>query len=96
MGKFLNCFGEKSLVARIVGKDEINENDTPRFKALSFYDFDEDKSLINGSGNSRDIEFNDDGDLDDDQSDNKSVDEGAIAILSMDEIRNMHKMQQNY
>ena len=61
-----------------------------RFKTLSFYDFDEDKrNLINND--KTDMGF------DDSQcetlSDFQSVDEGAIAVLSMDEIRNMKNLE---
>ena len=39
------------------------------------------------------MNFSDDEDM---ESDYKSVDEGAIAILSMDEIRNMKNLQLDY
>lgn len=74
--------------------DEFGEM---RFKSLSFYDFDEDKSKLveYGQGAVEDSHLNfDDDDSDvDTLSDFQSVDEGSIAILSMDEIRNMKNLE---
>lgn len=63
-----------------------------RFKSLSFYDFDEDKKPLTDSTA---MNF-DDSENDDAVSEFQSVDEGAIAVMSMDEIRNMRDMQLDY
>ena len=58
-------------------------------KTLSFFDFDEDKkSLLRRPHQNLDFDASDG----DETSEWQSVDEGAIAILSMDEIKNMKKM----
>lgn len=54
-------------------------------------DFDDEKrGLIKKSKDEQNLAFDSDGD---ETSDWQSVDEGAIAVLSMDEIRNMRRMQ---
>jgi hypothetical protein len=59
-------------------------------KSLSFMDFnDEKKSLLHKNRDEQNLAFDSDGD---EISDWQSVDEGAIAVLSMDEIRNMKRM----
>ena len=59
-----------------------------RCKSLSFGDFGDDQKLL-GESNADTLGFDSDGD---ETSDFASVDEGAIAILSMDEIRNMKRL----
>ena len=56
---------------------------------MSFYDFDDEEKLVGEN-----INFNDDTSMG--SSEFLSVDEGAIAILSMDEIRNMKKLEMDY
>lgn len=50
---------------------------------------DEKKSLLHKNRDEQNLAFDSDGD---EISDWQSVDEGAIAVLSMDEIRNMKRM----
>ena len=72
--------------------DEDTIETQMRFKSLSFYDFDEDKKPLTDSTA---MNF-DDSENDDAVSEFQSVDEGAIAVMSMDEIRNMRDMQLDY
>jgi len=83
-------------LSRITGKEEYtDEFGEIRFKQLSFYDFDEDKkNLIDPSNVDNTLDF-DESEYDS-ASDYQSVDEGAIAILSIDEIRNMKKLELQY
>ena len=89
MSRMLDSCGERAFLRRLQGKDDTPDDLHLRFKALSFYDFDEDKTLLNSS-----MHFDSDGD--ETESEFHSVDEGAIAVLSMDEIRNMRNLQLDY
>ena len=74
--------------SRMTGKyDEIDEYGEQRFKALSFYDYNEDKKNLLESTANDGLDF-DDSEMDS-ASEYQSVDEGAVAVLSMDEIRKM-------
>jgi hypothetical protein len=63
-----------------------------RIRNLSFYDFDDDKSLLAERKSTRETPLG----FDDSDTEDLSVDEGAIAILSMDEIRNMKDLEAAY
>lgn len=82
-GRWMGTFGERALGRRFTGQPLEDEDAHLRSKALSFYDFDEDKSSLLTSG----MRFDSEGD--ETESEFNSVDEGAIAVLTMDEIRNM-------
>jgi hypothetical protein len=75
-----------------MGRSGIPEDDLLPTKSLSFVDFnDEKKSLLRkNKENEQNLDFDSDGD---ETSEWLSVDEGAIAVLSMDEIRNMRRLQ---
>tara|TARA_B110000285_G_C14714309_1_gene419209 strand:+ start:199 stop:402 length:204 start_codon:yes stop_codon:yes gene_type:complete len=60
------------------------------YKQLSFHDFDDDKSNLLTNQTDGGLDFSDD------ESVQSQYDEGSIAILSMDEIRNMKKLEQDY
>ena len=78
-----------------MGRSSIPEDDSLPAKSLSFVDFnDEKRSLIRKNRDcEQNLAFDSDGD---ETSEWTSVDEGAIAVLSMDEIRNMRRLQQEY
>ena len=69
--------------------DFIDPKTELKCKSLSFGDFGDDQKLLGPSTNTDALGFDSDGDQ---SSEWLSVDEGAIAVLSMDEIRNMKKM----
>lgn len=66
-----------------------------RFKSLSFYDYDEDKRNLfdKNHSDSNNLDFDDD---EMDESVCEAVDEGAIVVLSVDQIRNMKTLQMQY
>ena len=90
----LGCCGEKAMMGAYTGKryEEDSLETQMRFKSLSFYDFDEDKKPLTDSTA---MNF-DDSENEDAVSEFQSVDEGAIAVMSMDEIRNMRDLQLDY
>ena len=63
-----------------------------KIRNLSFYDFDDDKSLLSDRKSAKHTPLG----FDDSDTEDQSVDEGAIAILSMDEIRNMKNLEKAY
>ena len=76
-----------------MGREQDNQMDFDTqmtYKQLSFYDFDEDQSNLTSGQTEGGLEFSDD------ESVQSQYDEGAIAILSMDEIRNMKSLEQDY
>lgn len=102
------CFSEKYFIAKLTGRDYKEEDieeeirNKLKFKKLSFYDYNEEKSnlLEIGEFNYKQMK----GDYDylkgmaetegenseiSSMSSYQSVDEGAISVLSMDQIRNM-------
>ena len=60
------------------------------YKQLSFSDFDEDRSNLLNNQTEGGLEFSDD------ESVQSLHDEGAIAVLTMDEIRNMKNLEMDY
>ena len=63
-----------------------------RIRNLSFYDFDDNKSLLSEGNQTKRTPLG----FDDSDTEDQSVDEGSIAILSMDEIRNMKNLEAAY
>lgn len=102
------CFSEKYFIAKLTGR-EYKEEDIEeeirsklKFKRLSFYDFNEEKSSLLEIGAFDYTKMKGDYDylkgLAETEGENseissmssyQSVDEGAISVLSMDQIRNM-------
>ena len=92
INRLLDVFGEESLMARLLGKRSDRLEIETSFKQLSFYDFNEEKSSL--LGQTPGMNFESDGD--ETESDIRSVDEGAIAVLTMEEIRNMKDLELDY
>ena len=80
-------------MARITGRADISDDfGEMRYKKLSFYDYDEDKEHVDTSTANEDTMGDTmcfDEDDYDSLSDDHDVDEGAVEVLSIDEIRGM-------
>lgn len=108
------CFSEKYFIAKLTGKNYNNEDieeeirNKLKFKRLSFYDYNEEKSgLLEISPSGFDCsqvkgdydylkgmaETEGDNSEISSMSSYQSVDEGAISVLSMEQIRNMRLIQ---
>ena len=93
----VQAFSTDSLVARLMGKNEKESKEietTSHSTRLSFNDygqrFDEEKTSLLEQGHAT-LGFESDGD--ENFSETQSVDEGAINILSMEEIRKMKNLE---
>jgi hypothetical protein len=63
MGRLLSSCGERSLVNRFMGRNDdtpVDHETQMRYKQLSFYDFDEDKSNLMTEETKGGLDFSDD------------------------------------